>query len=92
MIDKIRFCQAIEAMRLQNAHDIKSGELVKEAFGTDVSLLYNNDELFKAIINLLSIWFDKSELEHYIFDLNYGKPNSESEWLTPEEFYDNLTK
>ena len=92
MIDKIRFCQAIEAMRLQNAHDIKSGELVKEAFGTDVSLLYNNDELFKAIINLLSIWFEKSELEHYIFDLNYGKPNSESEWLTPEEFYDNLTK
>jgi len=92
MIDKIKFCQAIEAMRLQNAHDIKSGELVKEAFGTDVSLLYNNDELFKAIINLLSIWFDKSELEHYIFDLNYGKPNSESEWLTPEEFYDNLTK
>jgi len=92
MISKTDFCKAIESMRVQTAHDLKSGDLVKEAFGTDVSLLYDNSELFKTIINLLAIWFDKSELEHYIFVLNYGKPSMDSDWLTPEEFYDNLTK
>lgn len=92
MISKTDFCKAIESMRTQTAHDLKSGDLVKEAFGTNVLLLYDNSELFKTIIDLLAIWFDKSELEHYIFDLNYGKPSIDSDWLTPEEFYDNLTK
>jgi hypothetical protein len=92
MISKSDFCDAIESLRLQNAHDIKSGELVKEAFGVEISLLYDNSALVKTIISLLANSFDKSELEHYIFDLNFGKPSMESDWLTPEEFYDNLTK
>lgn len=92
MISKSDFCTAIESLRFQNAHDIKSGELVREAFGVEVSFLYNNDVLVRTIISLLANWFDKSELEHYIFDLNFGKPSIESDWLTPEEFYDNLTK
>lgn len=92
MIEKSAFCKAIESLRLQNAYDLKTGELVKEAFGSEISIIYNNDLLVKSVIDLLSIWFDKTDLEHYIFDLNFGKPTSDSEFITPEMLYDELTK
>ena len=92
MIDKIEFCKAIESLRLQKAHDFKSGELIKEAFGSEISLIYNNDKLILTVIDLLSTQFDRSELEHYIFDLNFGKPAPDSDWITPEELYEQLIK
>jgi len=33
-----------------------------------------------------------SELEHYIFDNNFGKPTTESEYESPDELYKRLTK
>jgi hypothetical protein len=92
MIDKKVFCNSLERIRKQMDYDKKTAELLKEAFGIESGFLYDNSEVIICIIELLSIWFEKSDLEHYIFDLNFGKPTSESEWITPEEFYDDLIK
>ncbi len=92
MIDKKVFCDSLNRIKKQMDYDKKTAELLKEAFGIESNFIYNNNELILCTIELLSIWFEKSELEHYIFDLNFGKPSSESDWLAPEEFYDNLTK
>jgi len=92
IISKELFVETIEAIQKQMAHDRKSSELMSEAFKIDEFALYDNSLLIKQIINLLSIWFDKSDLEHYIFDLNFGKPSSDSECETAEMFYDKLTQ
>jgi len=92
IISKELFVETIEVIQQQMAHDKKSSELMAEAFKIDEFALYDNSLLIKQIINLLSIWFDKSDLEHYIFDLNFGKPSSESECETTEMFYDKMTQ
>ena len=48
------------------------------------------------ILNFLRKTFPKddsghSEIDHYIFDLNFGKPTSDSEYISPEELYEQLT-
>jgi hypothetical protein len=48
-------------------------------------------------MKLLHRYFPKdengfSEIEHYVFDTNFGKPNSEGDYETPEELYLRLTK
>jgi len=90
IISKELFVETIQAIQQQMAHDKRSSELMSEAFKIDEFALYDNSLLIKQIINLLSIWFDKSDLEHYIFDLNFGKPSSESECETVESFYHRL--
>jgi len=92
IIEKEIFCLAIEAMREQIAKDKLNSSLIQEVFPVNEEFMYDNSLLIKQIINLLSIWFDKSELEHYCFEMNFGKPSSESNWETPEMLYDRLVK
>jgi len=58
---------------------------------------YESDQMFAKIIRLLKNEFPAdengfSEIEHYVFDKNFGKPTSESELESIEELYERLTK
>lgn len=92
IISKELFCDTLFAIQKQMHEDKKSSHLMAEAFKVEEFVLYDNSLLIKQIINLLSIWFDKEELEHYIFVMNFGKPNLEAECESFESFYDRLTK
>ena len=97
MIEKSKFVEAIDSIRFQLTKDIKSSELMAEAFGVDELSLYDNEFLIKSIISLLQIWFPLGEdnfceISHYCFCLNFGKPSPDSELETTEMFYDRLTK
>ena len=89
IIPKENFVFALTAIQEQLAKDKRSAELIAEALEIDEFVLYDNSLLIKQIINLLSIWFDKEDLEHYIFDLNFGRIGEEV--TTIEEFYEQLT-
>lgn len=92
MISQEQFTNAIESMILQKYDDKKNGQLLQEAFSMNEFPIFNNDKLVNTTIDLLSIWFDREELEHYIFHCNFGKPSLESEWETPIELYNRLLK
>ena len=64
MISKELFCSSIEALRKQSRHDMKAGELIREAFGAEIGLLYNNQILIDAVIDFLSTEFEKEEIIH----------------------------
>jgi hypothetical protein len=87
MISEELFIKSIEALRLQMYEDKVNANIVAEVFGTSEFNLYNNEKLVNAIIDLLSVDFDKEELTHYIFDLNFGKPSPDSEWEIPKMLY-----
>jgi hypothetical protein len=87
MIEKKQFVSAIESIRLQKYEDNKNAELLQEAFSINEFPIFQNEKLVNAIIDLLSIWFDKEELIHYCFICNFGKTGLESEWETPTELY-----
>ena len=90
MISKEQFVNAIDSMRLQKYDDKKNGQLLQEAFSINEFPIFNNDKLVNTIIDLLSIWFEKEELVNYCIHCNFGKPNYESEWETPEMLYSRL--
>ena len=87
MIKKKQFVSAIESIRLQKYEDNKNAELLQEAFSINEFPIFQNEKLVNAIIDLLSIWFDKEELTHYCFICNFGKSGPESEWETPKKLY-----
>jgi hypothetical protein len=90
MISKELFVKSIEAIRLQLGEDKVNATIVAEMFGAKDFCLYDNDKLVNAIIDLLSVDFDRNDLTHYCFDLNFGKPSLDSEWETAEMFFDRL--
>lgn len=92
MIPKEIFINSINAIEKQMRYDKKSSELIAEAFGTDYFVLYDNSYLITQVIELLSISFDKEEIEHYCFDLNFGKPSPDSNYETVEMLFERLTK
>jgi hypothetical protein len=91
MISKEIFVNVINSLMVQINKDQQTEELLKEAYG-EFHLMPDNKSLVTTIIDLLAIYFDKDELEHYIFYCNFGKLSFESEYLTPEEFYNQLIK
>lgn len=91
MIEKELFCETLQVLQQQMAYDKKTSEILAEAFLCEVTL-YDNSLLIKQIINLLGMWFDVEEINHYVFDLNFGKPSSDSECETYEQFYKRLTQ
>jgi hypothetical protein len=60
--------------------------------------LYGSDNMFrKRALDLLQGWFPRDEngfceIEHYCFFTNFGKENSESEYISPEMLYNKLIK
>ena len=91
-ITKELFCSSIEALRKQNHKDRTFASLMDEAFGAEIGLLYNNQILIDWIIDLLATEFDKEELIHYCYFLNFGKLSSEEDFETEEQLFDRLTK
>lgn len=91
-ISKDLFIKSIEAIRLQLAEDKVNSSIIAEVFDAKDFCLYDNEKLVNAIIDLLSVDFDKEDLTHYCFELNFGKPSLDSEWETAEMLYDRLTK
>jgi len=92
MINKEDFCLAITSIKEQVSKDKTNSTLLQEVFSINEEFIYDNSLLIKQIINLLSIWFDKEDLEHYCFDLNFGKQSIDGDFETVEQFYDRLTK
>ena len=92
MISKELFVKSITALQLQLAEDKVNANIVAEVFGASEFNLYNNEKLINAIIDLLAVDFDREDLTHYIFDLNFGKPTSHSECEEIDEFYERLVK
>ncbi len=92
MISKKLFCSSIEALRKQSYHDMKTGELIREAFGAEIGLLYNNQILIDAVIDFLSTEFDREELVHYCYCLNFGRLSHEDKFESPEQLFTRLRK
>ena len=88
MIDKTIFINAIQSIEQQIYKDSINSELIKEAFEVHTDYLHDTSLLQKQIIELLSIWFNKEELEHFCYFCNFGRLNEES----IEDFYERLTK
>lgn len=88
MITKEQFINAIETMRFQRYEDKKNGELLQEAFSLNEFPIFENSKLYNQIIELLSIWFDREELQEYCWICEFGKFDGE----TIEELYLRLKK
>jgi hypothetical protein len=93
MISKELFVNSIEALRLQLGEDKVNASIIAEVFGVkDDFCLYDNNKLINAIIDLLAVDFEKNELEHYCFVLNFGKISDEECFESTEELYNRLSK
>jgi len=92
MISKELFCSSIEALQKQSHHDMKAGELIREAFGAEIGLLYNNQILIDAVIDFLSTEFDRQEIVHYCYCLNFGRLSFEDKFESVSELYTRLRK
>jgi hypothetical protein len=93
-ISEEKFISAIESIRSQIAKDKLSSDLIEQVFpGSEISM-YDNSSVIKAVISLLRVWFPVDsdgfcELEHYCFDLDFGK-HAEGGYLSSYEFYKKL--
>ncbi len=97
MISKNLFCSVMERLMLQILHDKEVGSLFYiSAGGIGLSSCsYDNRLVISALLDLLHEYFPKdedgfSELEHYIFDLEFGKSTNDNETETFEKLYKRL--
>lgn len=90
IITKEIFCSVIKALREQHHKDRTFASLMDEAFGAEIGLLYNNQILIDWMIDLLATEFDREELVHYCYFLNFGKLSSEEDFETEERLYERL--
>lgn len=93
-ITKEAFCEAIETLRQQYCLDKKHGEYIQEMFQVPARCSYNDNALYKLILDLLRIHFPKDAdgfclIEHYCFFIEFGKSDGK-ELITPEDLYDQL--
>lgn len=86
------FSSIIESIRLQTTKDREHAEKLSAALNIDscnVSL-YDNSLLVKSLLSILHLQFPKKdsfcEIEHYMFDLNFGKVN-EQDLITVEDLW-----
>lgn len=90
MITREIFVGAIDSIREQMTTDKLNCAVLTDMFpGSELST-YNNSLLIKGILDLLRLWFPRDadgfcELEHYCFDLDFGRGAAEIE--TTEIFY-----
>ena len=98
-MEKQLFIEVLNNLEAQYREDEKNKQIIQEAFGfkDTVSVIYNNSKLFKMILKLLQVHFPKDENEHceiesWCFYRNFGKPTHDSEYESPEQLYERLTK
>jgi hypothetical protein len=90
------FISSIESIRLQTAKDMSNADIVGQIFNIDAIGTYDNSLVTKAVIALLQVHFPKDEngfceIEHYCFDMNFGKIGNQ-ELITTEDLWYQLTK
>lgn len=94
MVDKITFCKVIENLRQQYYLDRKNGEAIQEMFGVKSKCSYNDNLLVRSILDLLQIYFPKTEdfcrIEFFMDCLEFGRTTENSDEITAEELYDTL--
>jgi len=91
-ITKEIFISTIDSLQAQVSRDIDASNAISKVFDTDA--VYDNSLLVKAVIKLLQIHFPKDEngfceIEHYCFDMNFGKIQGE-ELVTAEDLWDRI--
>lgn len=98
-ISKEQFVKTINVVRNQMVYDSVNTKVLVQEFGQDSALakFCDNTKLIKNTIELLQIFFPRDEngfceIEHYCFFTNFGKSNSDSEYVTPEMLYNKLIK
>ena len=86
MIKQEQFISAISNLQKQNFIDRTNSQLLQEAFGVNEGFVYNTELLQSAILDLLSIWFDRDDLVHFCYEQNFGKIGEET-IESIEDFY-----
>lgn len=96
-IGKTLFVEILDNLEEQMTKDKLNGELISEAFGGDKGLciMYDNSLLIRTLVKVLKECFPTdedgySDIEHHIFDTNFGKCIKGGYTKTAEEFYDEL--
>lgn len=94
IITREMFVLTIEAIRTQMTTDKLNSSVLSDVFPGSELATYNNSMLIKGILDLLRYFFPRDEdgfceLEHYCFDLDFGKTGEEIESIGA--FYDRLT-
>ena len=85
-----KFVAVIEAIHGQVMLDKCNAEMINQVFNGSF-YGYDNTAVIKSNIMLLQEWFPRDayghcEIEHYLFELNFGKV-SEDVVITPEDLY-----
>jgi len=98
MITKKMFVHTILTLRLQFQYDIEQAQALSVALKVVEENIptYNNNPLIKAIISLLQLHFPKDSngfcrIEHYCFELNFGKVGDQ-ELITTDDLWFELNK
>lgn len=92
-ISKDLFISTIEGIRSQYEIDKLYAESVSVLLRAEDCGMYDNSKYLEVIMNMLRVYFPKDlngfcEIEHYCFQLNFGKVGEEYE--SPFELYDRL--
>lgn len=98
MISKKLFCSVMERLMMQIIQDKEIGSFFYVSAGSNLSGIcsYDNKRIITALIDLLHEYFPKdenefSEIEHFVFELEFGKPIKEGlETETFEQLYKRL--
>lgn len=86
------FSSIIESIRLQIIKDREHTEKLSAALNIDICnvSLYDNSLLVKSLLSILHLQFPKKDslcdIEHYMFDLNFGKVG-EQDLITLEDLW-----
>jgi len=86
------FVSAIEAIRLQLAQDRDYSFTLAKVLGAEDMPLYDNSLLIGNIIALIQTHFVadvKEDIEHFCFQMNFGKIGEDT-IMTTEELYNKL--
>ena len=103
MIEKKLFCEVLESIMLQMLQDKEIGSyfIVNSSMngvGENVTIVYNTNRVVLSCVKLLQQYFPKDEngfceIEHFIFNLEFGKPLKEGLDIESfEQFYSRLIK
>ena len=98
MISKKLFCEIIESLIIQILKDREIGSyfLINSGATLQGTCTYDNTGVIKSCVKLLHEYFPPdedgfSELEHFLFTLEFGKPTKEgNETETFEQLYTRL--
>lgn len=94
-INKDKFIEIINNLEKQYEHDRKCSDAFSIILPNDYISLYDNGLLFSTIIDFLKEAFDdnisNSNIEYYIYELNFGKEEMSATAVTIDDKTFSLT-